>query len=212
MTGAADSLIKTLKRRIHRLVGRLSSEPFDSASRHILANRDAILDGLPADGVGIELGVADGSFSRIILEKSRLTHLYSIDMWAGDRGHDLDQYKVAIKQLMPFRDRSTIIKARFDEVLDLFPEEYFDFVYVDGYAHTGEDNGQTFIDWYPKLKPGGLMAGDDYSSEWPLVIGAVDRFVAANKLLLNVTGSRMFREHQRGDYPSWFVIKPPSSV
>lgn len=43
------------------------------------------------------------------------------------------------------------------------------FIYVDGYAHTGEDRGKTLFDWYPKLKIGGLMAGDDYHDDWPLV-------------------------------------------
>jgi hypothetical protein len=95
---------------------------------------------------------------------------------------------------------------RFDEAVSLFPDEYFDFVYVDGYAHTGEENGQTFEDWWPKLKPGGLFAGDDYAPCWPKVVEAVDRFAASKNLKL-----MLLEPAQQGNkhppYPSWLAFK-----
>lgn len=30
--------------------------------------------------------------------------------------------------------------------------QMFDFVYIDGYAHTGEENGKTIIDWWRKVR------------------------------------------------------------
>lgn len=207
MNGESNGVIKLLKRKAESLfVSR--QQPSESIAQQRLTSRDALLEILPVGGVGVELGVAAGAFSQIILEKSGLSHLYSIDMWAGDRGHDLEQYKFVIKRLIPFRDRNTIIKARFDEALDVFPDAYFNFIYVDGYAHTGEEGGKTFQDWYPKLKPGGILAGDDYSTDWPLVVQAVDSFLAANNLTLNLTLAREMREEQGYDYPSWYVVKP----
>ncbi len=95
---------------------------------------------------------------------------------------------------------------RFDEALTLFPDEYFDFVYVDGYAHTGEEQGQTFRDWFPKLKPGGIFAGDDYSPDWPLVVEEVDKFIAANRLKLFVINYQ--KEPDRfSQFPTWFTLK-----
>ncbi len=98
------------------------------------------------------------------------------------RGHDVHQYKKAVGRLNPFKTRNSILRMRFDEALDLFPNGSCDFIYVDGYAHTGEEEGRTFRDWFPKLKSGGIFAGDDYSPEWPLVVREVDKFVAENNL------------------------------
>jgi hypothetical protein len=176
----------------------------------IIANfkrRADIAQIIPPGGIGVELGVAEGGFSERLLKHSPLAYLYSIDMWAGDRGHDIEQHRAAFRKLDPFRSRSTILKMRFDEALCLFPDGYFDFIYIDGYAHTGEENGQTFRDWYPKLKSGGIFAGDDYSPAWPLVVAEVDKFVAAQDLKLYVIPCEP-EEDWASKYPTWFVHKP----
>ncbi len=41
--------------------------------------------------------------------------------------------------LEAYAARSTVLRATFAEALALFPDEYFDLVYLDGYAHTGND-------------------------------------------------------------------------
>jgi hypothetical protein len=163
---------------------------------------------LKAGGVGIELGVAEGGFSERILNRSKLRHLYSVDMYAGDRGHDIHQYRRAIKRLDIHRSRNTLIKLQFDAALELFPDNYFDFIYVDGYAHTGEEGGKTFYQWYPKLKPGGIFSGDDYDTDiWPGVVSAVDRFVQANKLPLMIIEPTE-KADDYSQYPTWLTLKP----
>jgi hypothetical protein len=42
----------------------------------------------------------------------------------------------------------------------LFPDEFFDFVYIDA-LHTYTMSKQDLIIWWPKVAPGGLFAGDD---------------------------------------------------
>lgn len=165
---------------------------------------------LKEGGVGVELGVAEGFFSRKILEFSRLKYLYSVDMYAGDRGHGTDQYKHALRQLDPFRDRNAILRMRFDEAVDLFPDEYFDFIYVDGYAHTGEEAGDTFFDWYAKLKVGGIIAGDDYDAVmWPGVVSSVNQFAAlANIEVMVVQVSEEARtENIWSRHATWLAVK-----
>ncbi len=157
-------------------------------------------------GVGVELGVAAGDFSERILKHNHIAYLYSIDMWAGDRGHGIDQYREAIERLHPYRDRNAVLRMRFDEALQLFSDEALDFIYVDGYAHDGELNGQTFRDWFPKLRRGGIIAGDDYSPDWPLVVAAVDHFIAANGLELHVIDCH--EDAWNSKYPTWFAMKP----
>lgn len=168
--------------------------------------RDDVATLFREGGTGVELGVAAGDFSERILTRSKIGYLYSIDMWAGDRGHDMVQYREAIARLAPYRDRNALLRMRFDEALPLFADHCLDFIYVDGYAHDGELNGQTFREWFPKLKVGGIIAGDDYHADWPLVVAAVDAFVAANQLELHVIDCR--EESWNSKYPTWFAMKP----
>lgn len=175
--------------------------------------RHEIIGKLPGSyNIGLELGVAEGFFSTRAVRTTKFSKYIGIDMYA-DRGHDLAQYKRALKSvglLSPY----SLLKMRFDEALDLFEDHTFDFIYVDGYAHTGEENGQTFYDWWPKLKPGGMFAGDDYDrKKWPQVYNNVNKFCEDKGIdELFITGVSETNAWSR--YPSWMVWKPqePSAL
>jgi hypothetical protein len=158
-------------------------------------------------GVGVELGVASGVFSELILQHSELSYLYSIDAYA-DRKHPVTRYRSALARLAPYRSRNSIIRMRFDEALGMFPNEYFDFIYVDGCAGNGEEDGKSFYDWWPKLKKGGLFAGHDYSPDWPLVMKAANRFVAEKRVQLNTVGGQSTQSDVANRYASWFTVRP----
>lgn len=158
--------------------------------------------------VGIELGVAEGIFSENVLENVPVSHWYSVDMWAGDRGHDDSQRHRAETRLKPYSDRNTIIWSTFKDALDKFSNNYFDIIYVDGYAHTGQEGGKTLTDWWPKLKPGGIMAGDDYDPAWPLTQQCVDQFVKQKHLTLTVFEFDNSESDPWSKHPSWWVRKP----
>ena len=150
-------------------------------------------------GMGVELGVAWGEFSMEILTRSRrLWLLYSIDRWT-DPHHDIHEYERAIQRLESFGSRSRVLRATFEEALVLFKPESLDFVYVDGYAHTGQEGGKTLEEWWPKIKPGGVMAGHDYDPLFQPTIDAVDAFVARHGLELHLTEEEKLR--------SWWVVK-----
>lgn len=171
-----------------------------------LKRRDDVVTLVKSGGIGVELGVAEGAFSERILNRNVLSYLYSIDMYAGDRKHDTEQYIRALKRLDPFRDRNSVLRMRFDEAVRMFDDEYFDFIYIDGYAHTGQEGGQTLRDWFPKLKKGGVFSGDDYSEKrWPLVVQVVDEFVSEHGLQLNVIDCS--EDASYSAYPTWFAIK-----
>ena len=164
-------------------------------------SRDEIALLIPKNAIGIELGVAEGKFSERLLERSELSHLYSIDMYAGDRGHDDAQYQRAQQRLDKFKHRSSLILARFDEAVTRFSDEYFDFIYIDGYAHTGQEDGKTLEDWYPKLKKGGIFSGDDYNEKYPKNIEQVNKFAKKNNLELKII--KDWNGHH-----SWLIVKP----
>ena len=115
-----------------------------------------------------------------------------------------EEYKRALQSIGLFSCYK-LLRMTFDEALELFPDQSLDFVYVDGYAHNGENGGNTIYQWYDKVKLGGVLAGDDFHADWPLVVKAVTTFAEDAGLDLyatELTETQMFCK-----YPSWAVIK-----
>ncbi len=159
---------------------------------------------LPTGGAAAELGVAKGAFSAELLQSREDFRLYSIDRWAGDRGHNEEEYGEACALLGGFGERSTIVRKSFDEALADFEPESLDLIYIDGYAHDGQEGGRTLESWWSRLKVGGIFAGHDYHPDWPATMAAVDAFCAAHGLGVQTTS---------GDYfPSWYVRKPRAGL
>lgn len=152
------------------------------------------------NGLALELGVAKGVFSDQILTARQDVTLISIDRWSDH--HDFAEYEYAVGLLQRYGHRSIIKRATFDDALPQFPDAYFDFIYIDGYAHTGQEGGKTLTDWWPKLKTGGIFAGHDYHEEWPLTKQAVHDF-------LQSIGRRhtSFETTDGDQYPSWWMVK-----
>lgn len=152
---------------------------------------------------GIELGVAEGVFSQRMVRSGRFDKFFGVDIYAD--AHNTAEYKRAL-QRVGLDANYSLLRMSFDEAYDLFPDGYFDFVYVDGYAHGGENGGDTIFDWFSKVKVGGLIAGDDYHADWPLVVWAVNEFARQTGADLLVTDGP-----QEGDpycrYPSWAIVK-----
>jgi hypothetical protein len=140
---------------------------------HKFNSRHDVVKIVKSSGVGIELGTAGGDFSKRVLEISDLEYLYTVDRFDPDAG----RYKAAMYNLLHYRSRSAILKMEFSEAVELFSDRYFDWIYIDGYAHTGQENGQTFVDWWDKIKTPGIFSGDDYDPEiWPLVVENLNQF------------------------------------
>ena len=155
------------------------------------------------DAVGIELGVAAGGFSKRMLESGRFKHFFGVDMYADS--HDTGQYKDALRTVGLFAPY-TLLRMTFDEAYDLFEDESVDFIYIDGYAHSGQEGGDTIWKWARKVRVGGVIAGDDYDPHWPLVTAAVDRFVSDAGFDLHVT-TEIEPDVAYSDFPSWATVK-----
>lgn len=159
---------------------------------------------LPADCVGVELGVAEGEFSERLLQGHPTLRLYSIDRWTDH--HDEAQMRRALARLRRYGPRSKVIRASFANALRHFADGSLDFIYIDGYAHKGQENGKTLEDWWPKLRSGGMFAGHDYDEvNWPATFASVNAFLARHAAegvppRPNTTTDDTF--------PSWWIIKP----
>lgn len=157
--------------------------------------------------VGIELGVAGGSFSRRMVDSGQFAKVFGVDTY-DDYYHHIDEYREAIAATGLLSNYS-LLRMTFEEARPLFHDEFFDFIYVDGFAHTGQEGGRTLRDWFPALKVGGVMAGDDYDEQWPLVQWAVNDFATTVGVELRVTELTEDTSYNR--HPSWFFVKTAES-
>jgi Methyltransferase domain len=154
---------------------------------------------IPAGGTAAELGVAKGAFSDELLSAGGDFRLYSVDRWAGDRGHDNEEYSAACALLGRHGARSVVVRKSFDAALHDFAPGSLDLVYIDGYAHDGQDGCRTLEDWWTRVRPGGVLAGHDYHPDWKLTMEAVDNFCGKHGLRVQTTDGDFF--------PSWYVTK-----
>ena len=163
-------------------------------------------NGPPSVLQAVELGVAAGSFSHVLLESRHVRHLYSVDSWDGDVGghpHNNDEYLEVLRNFRRFGERSTVMRAGFEDALYRLPDASLDLVYLDGNAHTGQEGGRTIEEWFAKVAPGGMLAGHDYDRvNWPLTYHNVNVFANRKGLAVGVT------EACGDGAPSWFVIAP----
>ncbi len=165
--------------------------------------RHNVIDSLNGgNNIGIELGVAQGGFSKRMVDSKKFNRFYGVDSYSDT--HDTDEYKFALKTVGIDKNYN-LLRMFFDDAYDLFEDNYFDFIYIDGYAHTGEDGGKTLSKWYKKLKVGGVFAGDDYHKDWPLVVWAVNNFVNQIDTKLFITDKT--EKVAFSEYPSWYVVK-----
>ena len=137
--------------------------------------RVTLADGLKHSDLFVELGVAKGDFAAQILNHNAGLRYVGIDKW--DDHHNQHEMKEATAKLARFGDRAQLGHKTFHQASTEFLSQSIDLVYVDGYAHTGQEGGQTLREWWPKVKQGGILAGHDYDPQkWPETVSAVDAF------------------------------------
>ena len=146
------------------------------------SNRAWMLDILPKDAVCAEIGVFEGSFSATILKWSRPKRLHLIDPWRYENSALYQKscygrpeesqammdsrYDSVVSRFLEHTANGTVAIHRTGsgEASRLFPDEYFDWVYIDG-NHQFEWVQSDLEAFAPKLKRAGVIAGDDYGIE-----------------------------------------------
>ena len=122
--------------------------------------------------VGCEIGVGEGINALQILRGLDVKKLYLIDPY--DRYKDSPEQvdvmvtpangkeALAKKKLEEYSDKLVWIKELSSLAYTKIPSEELDFIYIDGnhsYKHVKED----ILNYFSKIKIGGLMSGDDYN-------------------------------------------------
>lgn len=162
-------------------------------------HRQKLADMLPDHAQVVELGVAAGIFGDALLTRNpKIKRYHGVDKW--DDHHDTKEF-LAAQTLLNRHGffKVFLYRETFDLALPRFHDNTMDLVYVDGYAHTGQEGGKTLTDWWPKVKSGGIFAGHDFDEAWPETRAAVVAFAAKYALEINVI---------KGDtFASWWVRK-----
>ena len=150
---------------------------------------------LPKNGIGAELGVMKGHFSPILLKHTNATKLHLVDPWYFLTGHwswasgNQSTVDALIKILKYFKkeieDERILIHVDDDlQVLTMFPDQYFDWVYIDS-SHSYEHTKHELQILASKVKDSGVIAGDDWHPEpghrHHGVYKAVNEFIISEK-------------------------------
>lgn len=139
----------------------------------LLPDREAALSRLPQNMMVAEIGVAFGDFSEKILMQVKPKKFYAIDIFdehiAGFWGKDtfekekmthLEWYRNRFKSYIQGGIMETV-KGKSWEGLSSFPDNYFDFVYLDA-AHDYDSVKKDVEQLKRVVKQGGIIQFNDY--------------------------------------------------
>jgi len=149
--------------------------------------------------VGIEIGVQTGQNAYNILRTLPIKQLYLIDPYTQYVEHETFinivpfVEKKAHQRLKQFTGKTTWIKATSEKAAETLTGP-FDFVYIDG-NHDYEFVKRDIELYYPKVKEGGVIGGDDFNGGYLSLIKAVFDYCEENKVMLHTAKS------------DWFIVK-----
>jgi hypothetical protein len=180
-------------------------------------------------GQAVEVGVHRGEHARAFLGAWAGHTLHLVDAWtkierkrpsqrgratyAHDRNDDLEATLRNVRAVTAPADaaagrRFRVVRALSVEAAKRYADGFFDLVYLDA-SHEYHGVRTDLQTWWPKLRRGGLMAGDDYMNGFHTGAGysfgvrdAVDEFAAVYGLRVHSTGEGT---GQRGR--SWYFLK-----
>lgn len=135
-------------------------------------------------GVGVEVGTCWGGFAEFLAVNTPLTQLYCVDpykVYPKDVYNDAlntmtqeqcdDKYKrvqhhLSTKPYLTSACKISMLRCESEGASFMFEDNSLDFVYIDANHHFSEVLKDLCF-WWPKLKSGGILAGDDVEVEKP---------------------------------------------
>ncbi|MHA2085889.1 MAG: class I SAM-dependent methyltransferase [Candidatus Thorarchaeota archaeon] len=147
------------------------------------------------DGEGAEIGVYSGTLSGFI---------YSRWLGANQPQEEQDKLYELVKEMFEDCEDVNIIRDESLNAVKQFEDGQLDWVYIDA-DHSYDAVKADIEAWFPKVRIGGLVSGDDYF-DGTLEIGefgvksVVDEFVAKH-------GYELKFEATKNKLPSWYFVK-----
>lgn len=162
--------------------------------------------------VGSWVGRSSCYVASLIRKSGKNIDFYCVDTWEGSEEHvDIiksmneegktlfDEFKNNVREC-GLEDYITPIRMESVEAAKTFEDNSIDFVHIDA-AHDYENVMNDIKAWYPKVKPGGLITGDDYG--WDGVYRAVNEFFGTENIA--------YYDHDNKNGNVWLYKKPISS-
>jgi hypothetical protein len=124
-----------------------------------------------------EVGVFRGKFAEAVLRGCPgITTYYLIDPWRhledwnkptnADDARFESYLSEVLERTAPWESKRVVLRGRTSEVIGEIPDESLDLAYIDG-DHSLRGIAVDLIRMWSKVRPGGLLGGDDFSpSVW----------------------------------------------
>ena len=164
----------------------------------------AIKKNLKGPLVGVEIGVwGAGHACDLLHNLNNIKTLYLVDPYTDYeeypelKGLGDKTFQDANNRLKKFSDKAVFIRKMSEDCVDNFEDNSLDFCYIDG-NHAYDYIKKDIELYYPKVKPGGILGGHDFSTCHPGVPKAVIEFCEE-------TGRKL-----HGGKIDWWVIKNKS--
>jgi hypothetical protein len=157
--------------------------------------------------VGVEVGVGRGDNGEDILTSWKdIRRLYLVDNFEIAWGQHSSESSagwlaICVDKFKNYKNAELIIKPSL-EAVSMFPDNYLDFVYIDG-DHRFNSVFADCNAWWKKVRFGGVLCGHDYNFGEVAVLLAVNKF--AKRYGLKVYRDFSFR-NIRGK-SDWWIKK-----
>lgn len=158
---------------------------------------EALIKDINDNGTWVEIGSWQGrSISYAVVESLLLNkniNFNVVDIWKFTPGTDSnicsdnELYKAFLNYTKPIKDHIKIFKQDSAEAASNFIDSSVDVCMIDA-NHEYEFVLRDIEAWFPKIKLGGTMCGDDYSKKFPGVKQAIKDFTEKNNLTYEVNG------------------------
>ena len=159
---------------------------------------DFLIKNTPENGTFVEIGAWLGKSSSYLVDNGGNRTIIIIDSWEGSPNERNTNHRLAtqtdiyeiFKENMGERKYESI-RGLSTEVVNQFEDESLDTVFIDA-THTYEAVKEDIKVWLPKVKNGGILAGDDYNQNWPQVIKAVNESLSP---ITNINGGWIYQKN-----------------
>jgi len=121
----------------------------------VLPDRVNILDNLPQHGVCAEIGTQTGVFAKEILNRMQPQKMHIVDI--SFTLFEFDYFKPLVDE-----GRVQLHEGDSSTILESFPDEYFDMIYVDE-DHSYEGVAKDLNEAVKKIKKNGYIVCNDYT-------------------------------------------------
>lgn len=134
-----------------------------------------------------------------------------VDTWQGSEEHNWDPYVQTgtlyehfLGNLAPCKPWVRPLRMTSLEAATQYPDQSLDFVLLDA-SHDYANVRADILAWLPKVRPGGILAGDDYRDDWPGVRQAVDELLPSRELLDAWVYRKPMTELNPGPYKNFIL-------